>query len=68
MSNRKKLAHEYLDLLETIRNLWTMGHDARHLDDRRKELYEAMLEETGKTREEYPDGRKLAYAILDDKV
>ena len=66
--DRKKMAEDYLDTLESIRNAWSMGGDARHLDVQRKDLYQAMLDETGKTAAEFPIGQKLAYDILDGKI
>lgn len=64
-AEKKKLAHNYLDTLDIIKNLWVMGHDARHMDIERQEGYQTMLDATGKTAQEYPNGRKLALDILD---
>jgi hypothetical protein len=66
--DRNAIAEEYLDVLEAIRATWSMCGDGRRLDTRRKDLYQGMLDVTGKTAEEFPNGQKLAYDILDGKL
>lgn len=65
---KMKLAEQYLQDIASIKSLWAMGLDARHMDVVIHDGYMAMLETTGKSFDQYPNGRQLAEDILNGKA